>query len=238
MPAPETQRLLKANDLRALGSKVAFNFEDLRKSCDQHIEQARAQARQIVEAAQAEADLIRRQSTNSGRDDGYADGMAQAEQQIEQRTAERLEEKVRERIGTALPALEAAAKSLQVERDRWLTDWESTAIRLCIAVAEKVIRSKLELDPELGRQLILDAVRAATGNARLQVRLNPGDVASLGAGLEDIIRSISGCGEAVLVDDPEVTPGGCVIETGHGVIDARIETQLGRIAEELIQTDN
>lgn len=237
MPPPESQRLLKANDLRALGSKVAFNFEDLRRSCDQHVEFARQQARQLVESAQAEAAVIRQQAVEAGRQSGQAEGLIKAEELIEQKVAERLELRVAERIGAALPALEAAAKSLEVERDRWLTDWESTAIHLCIAVAEKILRAKLDVEPERGRQLVLDAVRKATGNAKLQMRLNPKDLASLGDGGEEIVCSVAACGEAVLIADESISAGGCVIETGHGVVDARLETQLERIASELIQQD-
>ena len=42
------------------------------------------------------------------------------------------------------------------------------------------------------------------------------------------------CGEAELVYDETITPGGCQIETQHGAIDARMETQLERIASELL----
>ena len=37
-----------------------------------------------------------------------------------------------------------------------------------------------------------------------------------------------------LVDDASVTPGGCVVTSGQGVIDAQIDTQLRRIVELLV----
>ena len=45
------------------------------------------------------------------------------------------------------------------------------------------------------------------------------------------LRSIE---EVELTEDEEISPGGCVLRFGSGQIDARIETQLDRIAEELL----
>ena len=105
-------------------------------------------------------------------------------------------------------------------------------------MAEKILRTKLAIDPDRGQQMILDALRKATGNARLRLRLNPDDLARLGDHAEDIVCSVGTAGEATLVEDSSISPGGCVIETRHGVIDARLETQLERIASELIQSSS
>ena len=56
MSSPLPPRILKADALRGLGPRVAFNYEDLRRRCDEHIEQVRAQARDLLEAARREAE--------------------------------------------------------------------------------------------------------------------------------------------------------------------------------------
>jgi flagellar assembly protein FliH len=38
---------------------------------------------------------------------------------------------------------------------------------------------------------------------------------------------------AEMIADPEISPGGCRIETLHGAIDQQFESQLARIEEEL-----
>ena len=40
---PAQTRLLQANDLRGLGSKVAFNFEDILQRSDAYVESVRKQ---------------------------------------------------------------------------------------------------------------------------------------------------------------------------------------------------
>ena len=235
MPTIESNRLVKANDIRPLGSKVAFNYEDLRKNCDEYVSRAKEQARQLIEAAQNEAETIRRQASEAGRRDGRAQGLQDAKDEIDLKARELSEQLAAETLSTVLPAMTAAANMLQLERDRWLIEWETGVIRLCVAIAEKILRRKLEQEPEIGRDLILEAVKHVTGNTQLKLKLNPTDLERLGDYAEEVVRSIASCGEATLVADSSVTPGGCVIETQHGTVDARLETQLQRIADELIQ---
>jgi flagellar assembly protein FliH len=69
------------------------------------------------------------------------------------------------------------------------------------------------------------------------MRLNPQDLAMLGEQGQQIVDTLSTCGEAAFVADETISRGGCLLETEHGVIDARVETQLERIASELLDFD-
>ncbi len=44
-------RLLKANDVRGLGSKVVFNFDDLRQRGDDYVESIKKQVEQMLTSA-------------------------------------------------------------------------------------------------------------------------------------------------------------------------------------------
>ncbi|MGE3316914.1 MAG: FliH/SctL family protein [Planctomycetaceae bacterium] len=234
MEAKESARLLKAHDIRGLGSKVAFNFEDIRGRCDAYVEQVRQQTRSMLESAAAEADEIRRKAHQEGLMAGRREGMNQADAQISQVATRSADEKLR----TALPALQQAAYMLRQERDRWLAAWDQAAVRLSTAVAEKLIRSELSNRPELAKGMLAAALELAVGSPQIRVRLNPVDHTSLGVGAEDVVRALAGCGQATLVVDETVTQGGCVIDTDHGQIDARIETQLERIVAELVAIES
>ena len=51
---PAQTRLLKANDVRGLGSKVVFNFDDLRERGDAYVESVRQQIGEMLAAAESE----------------------------------------------------------------------------------------------------------------------------------------------------------------------------------------
>jgi flagellar biosynthesis/type III secretory pathway protein FliH len=71
----------------------------------------------------------------------------------------------------------------------------------------------------------------AADGARLL--LNPQDAEYLGRQIETIVRELNPVGRVEVVADPRITPGGCRLETTHGSIDQKLETQLKRIEEEL-----
>ncbi len=235
MPAPEPQRLLKAHSTQRLGPSVAFNYDDLRRQCDEYLAQTREHARKLVADAHAEAAEIRRQAVAAGHAEGQAQGLQSAGQAIAARAAELANQQTADRLRTTLPALEAVTAGLHVERDRWIAAWETAAIRLSVAIAEKILRGELERQPSRAVQMIPELLQLAAGIPQLKIRMHPLDVAELGPTGQDVLDRFCPVADAVLVADEQVSRGGCLIETRHGVIDGRLETQLARVAAELLE---
>lgn len=235
MSSVESQRLLKAENNRALGMKVAFNYEDFRNSCDTYLQQAKEEGRKIIEAALQEAEAIRHQAGEEARQYGYTEGTQEADEKIDRRAKQLATQRVAEQLGTILPTINAVAQSLEKERDQWLINWETNAIQLCVGIAEKVLRTKLRTTPEIANKLILETIQQLSGQANITIRINPTDKQNLGEHAEKVVENAAACGAVTLVADAEISSGGCLIETQRGVIDAQIETQLERIAAELIQ---
>ena len=67
---PAQTRLLKANDLRGLGSKVAFNFEDLVQRGDAYLESVRKQVGEMLAQAEADVETIRHEAQDRGFEQG------------------------------------------------------------------------------------------------------------------------------------------------------------------------
>jgi len=63
--------------------------------------------------------------------------------------------------------------------------------------------------------------------------LHPADHQALAPQVESLVAELSSLGAAEIVAGPEITRGGCRVETRFGVIDQQVEAQLARIEEEL-----
>jgi len=231
---PESQRILKANDLRGLGTRIVFNYEDINQRCQEQVTNAQAEADTILEKAKHEADVIKQQAFDEGRTKGYEAGSQDAQTEIERRAADLAEQAANKKLETTLPAMIEAADALALERDRWLTEWEAAGVRLSVAIAEKVIGHELAAQPELSNELVARALELAAGNPQVKLRLHSEDAKLLGAHAEEVIKTMARCSEAQITPDDKISRGGCLVETQHGAIDARIETQLQRIASELL----
>lgn len=234
MLLPESQRLLKANAAREIGERVAFNFEDIHRQGNAYLQQAREQAEALVRTAQQEAEALRAAAKKEAQEQGRKDGLKESAGIIEQQSNRLVEQRMKERVETALPAVAAAAQSMQQELDCWLVRWEETAVRTAVAIAEKIIHRQLETRPNVAAGMIAQALRLAAGHPQLRVHLHPEDIAHLGTHAESVVRSATSCAEAVVIPDLEISRGGCRIETRHGEIDARLDTMLDRIVEELL----
>src|SRR5262245_12416577 len=235
MPIPESARLIKARVARNVGAAAMFNFDDLRRQCDEFIENARRQGQQIVAAAEAAADGIRRLAHAEGVAAGQREGLAAARQLVDAHSAELGARQTQEQLRTVLPAFQAAVHALQIERDRWLAAWETAAVKLSAAIAEKILHDELSRRPELAIPIIREALQLAAGQPHIELHLHPLDLDLLRDCGKEAAGRLAAVGEATLVADENVARGGCLIETRHGVIDARLETQLERITSELLE---
>ena len=212
--------VIKATGTHALEGGP-FNFEDLADRGKEYLETVRKQATEILAKAEKDATAIRRQAEEHGR----AAALAAAE-----RTCD---EKMGQHLATLLPAVREAVDRIHEAKAEWLLHWEKMAVHVAAAIAERVIRRELERSPEISLTLVKEALELAAGNGDFQLRMHPADVTAMGDQVQLLIAGLSSLGKAKVVADPQITRGGCRIETKFGAIDQQFETQLARIEAEL-----
>lgn len=200
---------------------AAFSFDDLATQADRYVGDIRAQAAKILADANREADAIRLRAEQQGQQDAVA------------AAEKRLDAKLGEQIETLLPALAKAVESVEQAKASWLAEWEKNAVHLATKIAARVVRKQHVETPEITLALLREALELAAGGGRLTIRLNPDDRAALGEQAEKIAAAFGKIADAELIADPQISPGGCRVETQFGAIDQTFEAQLARIEEEL-----
>ena len=145
-----------------------------------------------------------------------------------------LDEKIAQRLVTLQPALEQTVIELQRARQDWLAEWERGAVQLTTAIAARVVRREIEKKPEISTELIREALELAAGFGQVKIHLNPQDHTALGSQVQTLAADLANLAPADIIADDSVTAGGCRVETQFGSIDQQIESQLERIAEELM----
>ena len=196
---------------------VAFNLGDMAVQAKGYLEKVRSEAGEIVAKARRDAGAIRKQAEQEGRRAGR----------------EAIEQIVREQLATVLPALGRVTREIQQAKEAWLTHWEASAVHVAAAIAQRLIRRELTQQPDITLTLIREALELAAGSSQVRIRLNPADHKEIGQRAEMLLDELSTLTTAELVADPQITPGGCRVETRFGVIDQQFEAQLKRIEEEL-----
>jgi flagellar biosynthesis/type III secretory pathway protein FliH len=206
--------------------QVAFNLEDVTQQATKYLDKIRAQAAQIIADAQRQADAIRRQAEEEGR-------------QAAMRAAEKvLDDKVGKRMQTLLPALQTVVNNIADAKQAWLGQWERSTVRLAAAIAGKVVRGKTPDLPEVTSKLVREALEMAAGSSQVRILLNPGDHETLQPNIARLTKELGRIGGAEILADSQITAGGCRVETLHGSIDQQFEAQLSRIEQELTRAND
>lgn len=200
---------------------VAFDFENLNDRANEYLETVRQEAAKIVQQAHQQAEQIRRKAEIDGR------------QAAEAAALKAMDERVGQRMNTLLPALEALIRELNDAKADWLRRWEESAVAVAAAIAKRIIRRELEHQPEIALDWISDALRLAAGSSTVKLYLNPDDREHLGGQIDRLTATIGQLAATDIVADPNITPGGCRVETHFGEIDQQIEAQLARVQAEL-----
>ena len=107
-----------------------------------------------------------------------------------------------------------------------LADAESDILDLAIKVATKIIGRDLEREPDLVIEICATATEHARAAKAMILRVNPKDGALLREKKPKLMEQIGRTLELAIRDDADVEPGGCIIQTEFGTIDAQLKTQF------------
>lgn len=110
-------------------------------------------------------------------------------------------------------------------RPRLRKDAEADMVRLCLAIARRVLRRELAVDPEALHGLVLAALEKLQGQENCRVKVHPSQAGPVAACLA---KSATG-GTVQVVSDPSREPGTVIFETTRGNLDASVESQLQEI---------
>jgi len=119
----------------------------------------------------------------------------------------------------------------EVKREA-LTRANKEIIKIALDLAEKIIRYKVSLDPNILQTQVIEAIKKATSEAdRVQVFVNPNDLKTLEESIPQMERLFPSGIDIIPLANDSVDPGSCIVETKSGQLDARFSTQLQALTD-------
>ncbi|HUO30820.1 MAG TPA: FliH/SctL family protein [Bryobacteraceae bacterium] len=173
-------------------------------------EEAAYEARRAAEIEQR-VERARREARQAGHAEGQAAGRAQAAAELQ-------------------PVFEKLARTIQEVaglRPRILRETEGELVELSLAIARRILRRELSVDPDALRGLVKSALEKLPAQEISRIRIHP-------ELLPGVQKALAGEGrELPLMADGTLAPGALLIETARGKLDGSIETQLAEIGRGL-----
>jgi flagellar assembly protein FliH len=150
-------------------------------------------------------------------EEGFAAGVAQAQSQLD---------------GPA-SALASAADQLQALRTDAAASVEADAVDLALRIAEQVVGAAIAVDPELVVEAVRGALRRLVERDRVLILVNPDDLELVRDHVARLVGELGGIEHCEVQAERRVRPGGAIVRTAEGEVDATLETKLARAREVL-----
>lgn len=126
------------------------------------------------------------------------------------------------------PVLQRLARAIEEIghlRARLRREAEADMLQLSLAIARRVLRREMAVDPDAMHGLVLGALEKLQARDICRVRVHPSHAAQLSAWL----LPLAGAGPIDIVADASREPGDVIFETARGNLDASVDSQLQEI---------
>lgn len=152
-----------------------------------------------------------------GFDEGFAAGIADAQAQLE---------------GPA-SAMAAAAEQLQAMRGDAAASVEQAAVELALRIAEQALGAWIVADRGVVVEVVRGALRRLVERDRVLILVNPDDLEIVRDHASRLAGELGGIEHCEVQAERRVRPGGAIVRTAEGEVDATLETKLARAREVL-----
>jgi flagellar assembly protein FliH len=193
-----------------------FSYATLEPPVDHSAAIARREreARDIVAAAQAQADAIRAAAHEEGLQLGRQEAFAAA--------------------APAAEALAEAARQLTATGEDLAERTEAAAVELGLRIAEQALSAALEARPEHVVDVARGALRRLVERERVLLLVHPADLELVRDHVAELVGSLGGIEHCEVQAERRVPRGGAIVRTEEGEVDATLQTKLTRAREVLL----
>lgn len=163
------------------------------------------EAHEIVEKARADAEAYRAETEaecallrEKAQEEGFQEGL--------------------EKLSEGILGLDQEKKRLRHEMNKLI-------LPLALKAAKKIVAKELETRPETIVDIVLQALAPVLQNHRIIIWVNKADKEILEKEKTQIREKLEQVESLVIKERDDIAPGGCIIETESGIINASIENQ-------------
>jgi flagellar assembly protein FliH len=104
-----------------------------------------------------------------------------------------------------------------------------------LLISRKVVKVISENQREVVISNVVQALRKVRDRGTVIIHVNLADLKLTTEHTKEFIKMLEGVKTIQVVEDSSVDPGGCIIETDFGEVDARISSQLAELEAKILE---
>lgn len=217
---------------------IALELDDVRAEANEILARARVEASAIEARARADAEDLRvrilEEAEAEGRRRGHQEGLEQGRTEAMERVYAESIEPHRALLDQLGPTWVEQLTRFSQERETLVEDARRELLGLAVEIARRIVHRTIEVDPDACIEQVKHAIELLGAPGELRITVSPRDREVLERALPGVLEAARVSGGVKLLESEEIGDGGCLVSAGEGTVDARLETQLDRIAQALV----
>jgi len=136
----------------------------------------------------------------------------------------------------AVELLAKMADELKAARESFINKTEEDMVVLSLEIARQIIRQEVKTNSEIIKSVAKEAIAQLIDKEGVTIRVNSQDCDVMKASDSGLGILLEGKDRYKILADDFVSPGGCIIESKTGIVDADLETQFDEIWKKMLNT--
>ncbi|MBQ7584605.1 MAG: hypothetical protein IJT24_08330 [Lachnospiraceae bacterium] len=196
----------------------AIDMEAIQAEADRIIEEARAEADQILQEAMDQAEASKAQifeeARAAGHDEGYSQGLAETD--------------------TIKAELAEKEQAMMAEYDQMVSELEPALIDTLSDIYGHIFSVDLQEKKEIIFYLLQNALQNTDTTVDIMIHVSKDDYEYISSNKEALFEGIPGADNTEIVPDVTLSQGQAMIETGSGILDCSVGTELEGLKKQLM----
>ncbi|MBF8275610.1 MAG: flagellar assembly protein [Candidatus Brocadiaceae bacterium] len=201
-----------------------------------HVLQSRVHRIDLAQEESLQQELLKKEEDErlkeleSAKDEAYKKGRADAEQASQEEF-----ERLKKEYASLVDLFQDAARQMAAEKEKIWRESELEILKLALAIAKKTVGYEIsENSVNIMKQAVTEALTYVGEKKLVAVRVSPEDLKKM-----NTLEGMKIVGEGIKVlEDRNVAPGGCVVETDFGNVESHVESRWEEIRKALVGNMN
>jgi flagellar assembly protein FliH len=203
------------------------------------LEQGRTTGEAEGEAKGFEQGLVKGEATGfkKGEAEGFAKGEAEGLEKGLKEGREKAQAEVNDQVALILDPLKESLETADNLLDRLVKRYEGQILDLVVRIAEKAVGAKLDVDDEVVKHTILDALQHLVAPEEITLSVSSEDYEYVEMVKDEFFESVRSLKHVAVTSDPMIPRGGCRIETAAATISTDPEAKLAAIYDAIARAE-
>lgn len=216
---------------QVLKSAIVMNLADVRKEAAFIKADARQKAQAMINQALEKQQRIRDQAHQEAYEIGQKEGYDAGLQEGKDQGAKQALEQTTDELNKLQQAWLDAASSWESQRQTIGQQAHEDVLAFAIMFAKKLVFRVVQVDDQVIVHQLSQALEHVLKPMDVLVKINSEDRPVLQEALPKLMADMPHLKHVRLIDDHQISRGGCTIAYGQGSIDATLDTQIDRLVQ-------